>query len=161
MRCSRHVRYRPTYGDTRTSREIRPKPWVKVCANRGQELVIGGYIPGSRTFDSTPVGYYEGSDLNVCGPNSERLHTSFASEGILEFRGSVDLQGPFRNLPESGKGRWGDGLTAADMKKCRWLKPQLVAAIEFLEWTLDNHLRHARFVALQADKEARKITGAG
>src|SRR5271163_2280666 len=68
---------------------------------------------------------------------------------------------PFRNLPESGKGRWGDGLTAADMKKCRWLKPQLVAAIEFLEWTLDNHLRHARFVALQADKEARKITRAG
>jgi bifunctional non-homologous end joining protein LigD len=28
--------------------------WVKVRANRGQELVIGGYIPGSTTFDSIP-----------------------------------------------------------------------------------------------------------
>jgi len=28
---------------------------------------------------------------NVCGPNSERLRASLASDGILEFRGSVDL----------------------------------------------------------------------
>jgi hypothetical protein len=34
---------------------------------------------------------------------------------------------PFRNLPESRKGRWGEGLTAEDMKRCRWLRPQLVA----------------------------------
>jgi len=64
----------------------------------------------------------------------------------------------FRNLPESGKGRWGDGLTAEDMKKCRWLKPQLVAAIEFLEWTVDNHLRHPKFVALRDDRSARVVT---
>jgi ATP-dependent DNA ligase len=31
--------------------------WVKVRANRGQELVIGGYIRGSTTFDSILVGY--------------------------------------------------------------------------------------------------------
>ena len=30
---------------------------------------------------------------------------------------------PFANLPESEKGRWGEGLTAADMEKCIWLKP--------------------------------------
>ena len=39
----------------------------------------------------------------------------------------------FENLPERGKGRWGEGLTEEDMKLCRWLKPQLVASIEFLE----------------------------
>ena len=27
----------------------------------------------------------------------------------------------------------GRGLTAEDVKSCRWLKPQLVAVIEFLE----------------------------
>ena len=37
--------------------------WVKVRANRRQELVIGGYIPGSTAFDSIVVGYYEGRDL--------------------------------------------------------------------------------------------------
>ena len=31
------------------------------------------------------------------------------------------------------------------MKNCIWLKPQLVAHIEFTEWTADKHLRHAKF----------------
>jgi bifunctional non-homologous end joining protein LigD len=37
--------------------------WVKCRANRGQELVIGGYIPGPHGFDSLIVGYYRGKDL--------------------------------------------------------------------------------------------------
>jgi hypothetical protein len=40
---------------------------------------------------------------------------------------------PFANLPEPRQGRWGEGLTAVDMAECRWLKPELVAQIEFLE----------------------------
>ena len=42
---------------------------------------------------------------------------------------------PFANLPEPRKGHWGEGLTAADMKKCVWLKPKLVASIDYAEWT--------------------------
>jgi hypothetical protein len=38
-----------------------------------------------------------------------------------------------------------------------WLKPVLVAQIEFLEWTGENHLRHIKFVALRDDKPARKV----
>ena len=49
------------------------------------------------------------------------------------------------------------GLTAAKMKDCRWLKPVLVAQIEFLEWTGDNHLRHTKFVALRDDKPAAQV----
>jgi ATP-dependent DNA ligase len=64
---------------------------------------------------------------------------------------------PFRNLPESGNGRWGDGLTAEDMKKCRWLKPQLVAAIEFLEWTPADRLRHPEFVTICDDRAPREV----
>src|SRR5580658_10127002 len=37
--------------------------WVKLRANKGQELVIGGYVPSSSTFDSILVGYYEGRNL--------------------------------------------------------------------------------------------------
>jgi len=44
------------------------------------------------------------------------------------------------NLPERGKGRWGEGLPEEDMEHCRWLQPQLVASIEFLEWTPENRL---------------------
>lgn len=51
----------------------------------------------------------------------------------------------------------GAGLTAAKMKDCRWLKPVLVAHIEFLEWTGDSHLRHTKFIALRDDKPARDV----
>jgi bifunctional non-homologous end joining protein LigD len=43
------------------------------------------------------------------------------------------------------------------MNRCRWLKPQLVAAIEFLEWTVDGHLRHPKFVGLRDDREPTEI----
>ncbi len=49
------------------------------------------------------------------------------------------------------------GLTAAKMKDCRWLKPVLVAQIEFLEWTGETHLRHTKFIALRDDKPAREV----
>ncbi|MGA7624554.1 MAG: hypothetical protein WB630_05360 [Candidatus Acidiferrales bacterium] len=37
-------------------------------------------------------------------------------------------------LMMAGKGHWGEGLTAADMEKCNWLEPRLVAAIDYAEW---------------------------
>jgi bifunctional non-homologous end joining protein LigD len=43
------------------------------------------------------------------------------------------------------------------MAHCRWLKPSLVAQIEFLEWTTDNRLRHARFAGLRVDKKPRQV----
>jgi bifunctional non-homologous end joining protein LigD len=58
-----------------------------------------------------------------------------------------------KDLPEKKLGRWGQGLTAAKMKECRWLKPVLVAQFEFVEWTPDNHLRRSHFVALRTDKK--------
>lgn len=64
---------------------------------------------------------------------------------------------PCANLPEARSGRWGQGLTAAKMKECRWLKPQLVGQFEFLEWTPDDHLRHSRFMALRDDKQASEV----
>jgi len=54
-------------------------------------------------------------------------------------------------------GRWGEGLTAADMEKCVWLKPQLIAAIEYAEWTPADRLRHSRFVGLRDDKDPRQV----
>ena len=59
---------------------------------------------------------------------------------------------PFANLPEKSAGRWRQGLTAAKMAECRWVRPVLVGQFEFVEWTPDNHLRHSRFVGLRLDK---------
>ena len=54
-----------------------------------------------------------------------------------------------RHLPEARAARWGDGLIAAKMKICRWLKPVLEGQFEFVGWTPDKHLRHSRFVGLR------------
>ena len=131
--------------------------WVKVRANRGQELVIGGYVPGSTTFDSILVGYYEFGNLVYAGRIRNGFTPASRRTVFSNFEGLSITECPFRNLPESAKGRWGEGLTAEDMNRCRWLKPQLVAAIEFLEWTVDGHLRHPKFVRLRDDREPTEI----
>jgi bifunctional non-homologous end joining protein LigD len=43
------------------------------------------------------------------------------------------------------------------MKKCVWVRPELVAVIEFLEWTEGDRLRHSKFVALCDDKNPREV----
>jgi bifunctional non-homologous end joining protein LigD len=40
---------------------------------------------------------------------------------------------PFVNLPETGRARCGEILDAEKMKRCVWVRPKLVAVIEFLE----------------------------
>jgi ATP-dependent DNA ligase len=37
-------------------------------------------------------------------------------------------------------------LTKEEMKNYRWLKQELVAQVEFAEWTPDGQLRHSKFV---------------
>jgi ATP-dependent DNA ligase len=64
---------------------------------------------------------------------------------------------PFVNLPETGKARWGEALTAEKMKKCVWVRPEIVAQLEFLEWTDADHLRHSKFVGLRDDKDPRTV----
>jgi ATP-dependent DNA ligase len=64
---------------------------------------------------------------------------------------------PIRQPARGEEWAMGQGLTAAKMEECRWLKPMLVGQFEFVEWTPDNHLRHSRFVALREDKKARDV----
>jgi bifunctional non-homologous end joining protein LigD len=48
-------------------------------------------------------------------------------------------------------------MTAAKMAICYWLHPFIVVRIEFLEWTPENRLRHARFTGIRSDKDAREV----
>ena len=43
------------------------------------------------------------------------------------------------------------------MKECIWVKPSLIAEVEFLEWTGADHLRHTKFVGLRDDKNLRSV----
>jgi ATP-dependent DNA ligase len=77
-----------------------------------------------------------------------RLFSGNGKDFTQRFCGLETERGPFANLPETRRGHWGEGLTAEEMENCRWLKPRLVATIEYLEWTAANYLRHARFAGL-------------
>jgi bifunctional non-homologous end joining protein LigD len=131
--------------------------WIKCRVNRGQELVIGGYIPGPHGFDSLIVGYYRGKDLVYVA----RVRNGFvpaSRRAVFEkIRHLVSPTMPFANLPDTHKARWGDELTAEKMKECVWLRPDAVAQIEFLEWTNADRLRHSKFVGLREDKSARLV----
>ena len=71
-------------------------------------------------------------------------------EVFQRLKGLEIDQCPFFNLPEKRRTWW--ALTAEEMKECRWLRPELVAQIEFREWTPDGHLRHCSFVALRTTR---------
>jgi bifunctional non-homologous end joining protein LigD len=60
-------------------------------------------------------------------------------------------------MPETRRPRFGEELNAEKMKKAVWLRPEAVAQIEFLEWTDGDRLRHAKFVGLRDDKDARGV----
>jgi DNA ligase D-like protein (predicted ligase) len=131
--------------------------WLKYRLNSGQELVIGGYVPGTHGLDSIIVGYYRGKELSYVARVRNGFVPASRREIFAKLRSRVVPRCPFVNLPETHKGRWGDGLTADDMEKCVWVRPELVAQIEFLEWTESNHLRHSKFVGLREDKDARSV----
>src|SRR6516225_8373463 len=131
--------------------------WVKCRANRGQELVIGGYIPGPHGFDSLIVGYYEGKDLIYVARVRNGFVPALRRQVFEKIRHLVSTTMPFANLPDTHKARWGDELTAEKMKECVWLRPETVAQVEFLEWTAGDRLRHSKFVALRDDKNARLV----
>jgi ATP-dependent DNA ligase len=109
----------------------------------------------------TATGYYKGEDLiyvararNDLVPASRRT----VSQRLRDLRTD---KCPFTNLPETRKARWGEAMTTEKMNECVWVRPELVAQIEFLEWTDANNLRHSEFVAPRDDKDAREVVKEG
>jgi bifunctional non-homologous end joining protein LigD len=131
--------------------------WVKMRVNKGQELVIGGYVPSEKNFDSLVVGYYEGSALLYVARVRNGFVPALRAREFERFKRLETKTCPFSNLPQRDKGHWDQGLTADEMAECRWLKPELVAQFEYADWTHANHLRHSKFIALRDGKDAKGV----
>jgi bifunctional non-homologous end joining protein LigD len=140
---------------------LRSGSWRKMRINKGQEFVIGGYTFRSTTFDALIFGYYEGDRLIYVARTRNGFTPAIRADLMRRFGKLVTDKCPFANLPEPRTGRWGAGLTAAKMKDCQWLKPELVGHFEFLEWTPENHLRHTRFVGVREDKTPKDVRREG
>ena len=131
--------------------------WVKHRLNRAQEFVIGGYVPGAHGFDALLVGIYENKHLLFVAKVKNGFVAGLRDKifSLLERRRVTHC--PFKNLPEKKGSRRGESLTAENMKRCRWIKPELVCQVEFVEWTDAGHLRHSTFIAMRDDKEPAEV----
>ena len=138
----------------------RSSAWVKLKCVNEQEFVIGGYTPpkGSRDFfGALLVGHYEGDKLIFASKVGSGYAQSTLRELFNRFKPLRRATCPFVNLPTKRTGKFGQGVTASEMKLCTWLKPELVAQVRFTEWTSDGGLRHPVFLGLREDKSAREV----
>ena len=135
----------------------RSDSWVKVRFAQHQELVIGGYKPSADAFDSLIVGYYEGRRLMCAAKIRNGFTPRLRSQVFERLRPLRVSRCPFGNLPSTRSGHWGEGITADEMTLLQWVRPTQVAEVSFAEWTRDGSLRHASFMALRDDKNARDV----
>jgi bifunctional non-homologous end joining protein LigD len=131
--------------------------WIKQRTNAEQEFVIGGYKPGTHGFDSLLVGVYEEKRLMFVARVKNGFVPRLREEIFANFKKLETEKCPFVNLPEKKGMRRGEALTAEKMKEYRWLKPKLVCQVSFVEWTDAGNLRHANFVGMRDDRDAREV----
>ena len=134
--------------------------WIKLKIHRQQEFIIGGYTPpsGSRShFGALLLGVYEGKKLVYCGKVGTGFNHKLLGSLHAQMQKIERATCPFTGLPEEREGRYGAGITAAVMKRCHWLKPQLVCQCKFAEWTNEGRLRQPVYLGLREDKPAKKV----
>ncbi|HYM02041.1 MAG TPA: DNA ligase D [Stellaceae bacterium] len=133
------ARYRPGRGTQ----------WLKIkCVNSEEFVVVGFTDPeGARSgFGALLVAYYTPKGKLVY---AGRIGTGFSDKVLTGLRARLETlaqKKPTVSLPE--------GLSPRGV---HWVKPELVAAVSFAEWTGDDILRHATFLGLREDKPARDI----
>jgi bifunctional non-homologous end joining protein LigD len=138
---SKEVSSRYVSGRTRT--------WLKSKCLGRQEFVIGGYTRPSGTrkhLGALLLGYHDGPQLVYCG----RVGTGFTAASLRELGAKLRKlkteECPFRPRPQD-----------VPRREVIWVRPALVAEVEFAEWTRDGRLRHPSFHGLREDKPAADV----
>jgi bifunctional non-homologous end joining protein LigD len=125
----------------------RTRTWLKIkCAHR-QEFVVVGYTDpeGSRQgFGALLLGVYEEDRLVFSG----QVGTGFTDDLLRDITARLKQ----RARKESPL-----ATTPRELKRAHWVRPDLVAEVEFTEWTSDGRLRHPSFKGLRFDKPATEV----
>src|SRR4029453_11945824 len=120
----------------------RGRGWLKVKGVNQQELVVAGFTEpeGSRAdIGALLLAVHEGGALRYAG----KVGTGFTAKSARDLRARLERletkRAPFFKPPPG-------------TRRARWVKPELVAQVQFTEWTPDGLLRHPSFKGLRTDK---------
>jgi bifunctional non-homologous end joining protein LigD len=133
----------------RPYRSGRNGDWLKSKCVQTDEFVIVGYLPSNVSANAVGalvVGYYERRQLMYAG----RVGTGFSNKVATELYSRLR---PLR----VGDPPIASTLTRLQRKDVVWVRPALVAQIEYRAWTADQLLRHAAFKGIREDKPAREV----
>jgi bifunctional non-homologous end joining protein LigD len=134
--------------DSRYEPGRRSSAWRKVKNFQGQELVIGGWLPGkgrrSGAVGALLVGYHDADgDLRYAG----RVGTGFNQEMLRLLQ---DRLAPLARKDSPFTGR-------QPPKEARFVEPELVCEVAFSEWTAARTLRAPSFKGLREDKDPADV----
>jgi bifunctional non-homologous end joining protein LigD len=133
--------------------------WLKIKANKRQEIVIGGFTlndDSSKLFSSLLVGVYENKKLVYTGKVGTGFNVKMQKEMMELFKPLITQKVPFSEEPDVNKpSRFRPNPPHASVT---WLKPELIGEVSFTEMTKDGVMRHPSFEGMRSDKKAQTVT---
>lgn len=137
----------------------RSADWLKIKANKKQEVVIGGFTKNEGTdklFSSLLVGVFDQKkNFIYTGKVGTGFNQKIQKEMIEQFMPLIVKKPAFKEEPDVNKpSRFRHDPPHATVT---WLKPELICEVSYTEITSDGVMRHPSFDGMRADKKAKEV----